>query len=267
MTEYKKGDRVRAKATLFDAGTRDRNGLLFSEKWAADGHVEWCYGTVIFVYVRRGREFQKYRVKYDEGTSMEALEKHLEHVVGEEDSDDGSDEGNEMGGSQCSDSEGSTIERERVRDVIYGVVIHAEPDNREEGGNVTSDSEGEMGENNMGDLRNAIEPLSVGDRVTVHGLTWVRIEALEEDIRTDAEVETKFNRLHFSDAAREVDVFLQLMPLSKDRLLEIVRDGAAAAEDKRKWEIEHIEAALCIILGGAQYKAGTKLWSTQKKAC
>jgi hypothetical protein len=38
-----------------------------------------------------------------------------------------------------------------------------------------------------------------------------------------------------------------------------------AAKDKRKWEIEHIEAALCIIFWGAQYKAGTTLWSTQKK--
>ena len=139
---------------LFDEGTRDRNGLLFSEKWAADGHGEWCYGTVSFVYVRRGRQIQKYRVKYDEGTSMEALEEHLEIVVGEEDSD-GSDDVNEMGGSQCEDSDGSTstVEPERIRDVIQGVVIQADVDNREEGGgNVTSDSEGEMGENNQGDF-------------------------------------------------------------------------------------------------------------------
>jgi len=40
MTRFDKGDRVRAKANLFDEGTRDRNGLLFSEKWAADGHGE-----------------------------------------------------------------------------------------------------------------------------------------------------------------------------------------------------------------------------------
>ncbi len=46
-------------------------------------------------------------------------------------------------------------------------------------------------------------------------------------------------------------------------MLQIVRD--AVAKDKRKWEIEHIEAALCIIFGGAQYKAGTNLWGVQKK--
>jgi hypothetical protein len=198
---------------------------------------------------------------------MEALEEHLEIVVGEEDSD-GSDDVNEMGGSQCEDSDGSTVEPERIRDVIQGGVIQADVDNREEGGgNVTSDSEGEMGETNQGDFprRPTLEPLSVGDRVTVHGVTWERIEQLEEDCRTQEEVETKFRRIHFTDATREVDIFLQLMPLSKEKLLQIVRDGADAAKDKRKWEIEHIEAALCIIFGGAQYKAGTHLWATHKK--
>ena len=71
MPRFKKGDRVKASAKLFDGnGGRDRNGLLYSEKWAADGHGEWCYGTVSFVYVRRGRKAQKYRVKYDEGTTI-----------------------------------------------------------------------------------------------------------------------------------------------------------------------------------------------------
>ena len=63
-------------------------------------------------------------------------------------------------------------------------------------------------------------------------------------------MQSKFTRLHLSDATKEVNVFLQLMPLSKEKLLQIVRDGAAVAKDKRKWEIEHIEAALCIIFGG-----------------
>ena len=256
---------MRAKATLFDEGTADRNGLLFSQKWAADGHGEWCYGSVSWIYCRRGRQVQRYRVKYDEGTTQEALEEHLELVVGDEESDSGSSEGNEMGGSQDYDSESSTLDGPRVRDVIDGVVIAAEPDNRAEGETVTSESEGEMGEGELGDLRNALEPMSVGDRVTVHGVTWEMIEGLQEDQRTEPEVETRFTRLHFNDATREVDVFLQLMPLSKEKLLQIVRDQAEIAGDKRKWEVEHIEAALCVIFGGAQYKAGTNLWSTQRK--
>ena len=49
--KFSKGDRVRAMATVFDGGeeSRDRNGLLLSEKCAADKNGEWCYGTVSFV--------------------------------------------------------------------------------------------------------------------------------------------------------------------------------------------------------------------------
>ena len=49
--KFSMGDRVRAKATVFDGGeeSRDRNGLLLSEKCAADKNGEWCYGTVSFV--------------------------------------------------------------------------------------------------------------------------------------------------------------------------------------------------------------------------
>ncbi len=60
--KFNKGDRVRLKATLFDNGKRDRNGLLFSEKWLADGNGEWCYGDVTHVYVKKGRQPQKYRI-------------------------------------------------------------------------------------------------------------------------------------------------------------------------------------------------------------
>ena len=115
MPRFKKGDRVKASAKLFDSNeTRDRNGLLFSEKWAADGNGEWCYGSVSFVYKKRGRTVQKYRVKYDEGTTMEALENHLEPYDNDGDSDEGSESGNEMAGSQGSESDGSTVEPERV---------------------------------------------------------------------------------------------------------------------------------------------------------
>jgi hypothetical protein len=265
MPGFKKGDRVRAKATVFDGdGRRDRNGLLWSEKWAADKNGEWCYGTVSFVYARRSRTEQKYRVKYDEGTVMEALEHHLEMVLDEGDSDEGSEGGHEMGGSNCDDSDGSTVEGERVLAMRAGDPQDPEPEEADSGGNVTSDSDGEMGENNM-NMRDAQEPLAIGDTVEVNGVTWQRLESLEEDVRTEPEVKTTFTRLHVDDTTKEVEVFLQLMPLSKDKLLQIVRDGATAAKDKRKWEMEHIEAALCIILGGAQYKTGTNLWATQKK--
>ena len=86
MTKFKKGDLVRVHAKEFD-GERDEEGRLFSEKWAADGHGEWCYGTISHVYVRKGREAQKYRIKYDEGSSMSCLEGIIEFAPEGEESD------------------------------------------------------------------------------------------------------------------------------------------------------------------------------------
>ncbi len=104
--KFSKGDRVRAKATVFDGGeeSRDRNGLLFSEKWAADKNGEWCYGTVSFVYARKGRHAQSYRVKYDEGTVMQAEDAHLELVEDGSDSEEAASD-NEFGGSNASNSD------------------------------------------------------------------------------------------------------------------------------------------------------------------
>ncbi len=136
MPRFSKGDRVRATATLFDGGeeTRDRNGLFFSEKCAADKNGEWCYRTASFVYARRGRHLQKYRVKYDEGTTMEAEDAHLELV--QDDDDSGGDEvGNEMGGSDAANSDGDTV----GYDSDSAAIRRREED---EGGNVTDDSEG-----------------------------------------------------------------------------------------------------------------------------
>ena len=197
---------------------------------------------------------------------MEALENHLELFVQDEDSDEGSESGNEMGGSNNYDSDGSTVEGERVVQAgRAGEPREPVAEEDEGGGNVTSDSEGELGEDNMAGRGDAREPLQIGETVSVNDLIWERIESLAQDARREEEMQSKFTRLHISDATKEVDVFLQLMPLSKEKLLQIVRDGAAVAKDKRKWEIEHIEAALCIIFGGAQYKAGTNLWGVQKK--
>jgi hypothetical protein len=58
---------------------------------------------------------------------------------------------------------------------------------------------------------------------------------------------------------------LSLMPVSPEKLLSIVRDGALKAKDKRAWTIDDIHAALCIIFGGAQFKEFTDLWAVKKR--
>jgi hypothetical protein len=49
-------DRVKSSATLYDAGTEDENGLTFSQRQLGKVLGAFCFGTVTFVYHKRGRE-------------------------------------------------------------------------------------------------------------------------------------------------------------------------------------------------------------------
>ncbi len=164
--KYSKGDRVRLKATLFDdEKKKDREGRLFSKQWSDEGNGEWCHGSVTHVYVKKGRQAQKYRVKYDGGQTMTSLEEQMEVETLEEEDSEESSEGNELGGSDYEASEGSGSTVGLARHV--GVMVEQE----EEQGNVTDDSEGENGEGRPLDERDALEPMKLGDQVVVHGLT------------------------------------------------------------------------------------------------
>ncbi len=87
-------------------------------------------------------------------------------------------------------------------------------------------------------------------------LTWERIEGLNKDCRTEPHFDTTFKTQLFNEDTKEVDVFLALMPLSKNALLNIVRGNAENDNDKRVWSMWHIEAALAIILGGHSSRRG-----------
>jgi hypothetical protein len=68
----------------------------------------------------------------------------------------------------------------------------------------------------------------------------------------------------FHEDATEVEVFRALMPLDRESLLAIIRDNADEDGDRRLWEPWHVDAALAVIFGGAQFKEGTDLWSTKR---
>ncbi len=79
-------------ATQFDGeGERDELGLTFSEKWLRDGNGEWCYGKISFVFVKKSRQPQKYRILYHDGTFMESLEKDIQMALDNEDRSDSED--------------------------------------------------------------------------------------------------------------------------------------------------------------------------------
>jgi hypothetical protein len=77
VSKFVKGDQVRVHATKFD-GIIDELGLSFSARWARDNNGEWCYGKISFVYKKKSREAQKYRILYHDGTTMLSLEAEIE---------------------------------------------------------------------------------------------------------------------------------------------------------------------------------------------
>ncbi len=60
-------------------------------------------------------------------------------------------------------------------------------------------------------------------------------------------------------------MFNAFLPLSKEALLEIVRENAEEANDHCVYYLWHIDCALAWIFGGAQFKAETDLWATEPK--
>jgi hypothetical protein len=94
---------------------------------------------------------------------------------------------------------------------------------------------------------------------------WKRIEGLPEDTRTEHHFDSYFKANMFHDMTREVDVFNALLPISKEALLELVRENAEDVNDRSTYYLWHIDCALAVLFGGAQFKAETDLWSTKRK--
>ena len=73
-------DRVKSRANLYDEGTEDENGLRFSQRQLAKGLGAFCFGAVTHVYRKTGRQPQKYRVRWDDGSICQVLHEHVELV-------------------------------------------------------------------------------------------------------------------------------------------------------------------------------------------
>ncbi len=87
MTKFAKGDLVRVHASKFDGDQDnvDELGLTYSQRMLHDNKKgEWCYGRISLVFTKKSRQPQKYKMKYHEGGSMDALEADVEMVPGEE---------------------------------------------------------------------------------------------------------------------------------------------------------------------------------------
>ncbi len=109
-----------------------------------------------------------------------------------------------------------------------------------------------------------VKGIEMGQIAQAGEYRWKMVQEITEDSRQEPHFETTFKANMFHTDATEVDVFWALMPLSRDSLLNIIRDNADVDGDMRLWEKWHVDAALAVIFGGAQFKEGTNLWSTKR---
>ncbi len=74
------------------------------------------------------------------------------------------------------------------------------------------------------------------------------------DPRTERHEDTVFKNLRINDDTTELDIFLALLPLFPEQLLEIVRDGSQRSGDKIKWTVEHIflPCVFCLVLDNSK---------------
>ena len=246
---------MRVLATVFDSEEgRDGQGRTFSEKWANDGHGSYCGGIITRVLVKKRGKPYTYKIKWDDGSTMNCEEQHVEQAI-EEDSED-----------ENVVQEDRTNEADMNEDEDADSRSEAESTNSYEGSKTDSETgvcEGE--EQERGDVVGFGETVVCGSDDDPLRKTWTRIGDLTVDERTEETHETVFKHLRVDSQTTELDLFMALMPLKPADLLTLVREGGDRANDKNHWKLEHIMAALCIIFGGAQFKEGTDLWCLTQK--
>jgi hypothetical protein len=91
--KVKTNDNVRVLATTFDnEDEKDGAGRMYSQKHAHDGNGAYCRGTITRVLKRKVRNSQMYKIKWDDGSTMNCQEEYMEINNEEDDSEVDSDE-------------------------------------------------------------------------------------------------------------------------------------------------------------------------------
>ena len=122
-SKLKKDQHVRVLATVFDSEEgKDAQGRLYSEQWARKGHGSYCGGIVTRVLVKQRGKPQNYKIKWDDGSTMNCEEQHIEQAL-ESDSEDDSEAGRDgeydsdrnahNGDTDSVDEEGKVPEQEQ----------------------------------------------------------------------------------------------------------------------------------------------------------
>ena len=194
------GDRVKSRATLYDEGTEDEDGLTFSQRQLGKGLGAFCFGEVTHVYRKTGRQSQKYRVKWDSREVSQVLHEHLELVSVVEGSSD-------VGG-------GTDIDE--ATDYNRFVTVDGEETDEEGEGEQEVAEEGEV--------------TRVGGVVEVGEVKWKRIENITRDVREGhARFDLQVKPFVVNASTTEKELFWLCMPVSRDKLVDVVRSRAGLA--------------------------------------
>jgi hypothetical protein len=231
-TKFAKGDDICVHASKFDGeGETDELGLKFSERWLRDGNGEWCYGKISFVFKKKTRMPQKYRIKYHEGTVMESLEADIEMAPEEEtEAKDSSEDREDRQALHDADRDGEDEDDrhplDRGEEDVDGNTGTVELDSDEDDDALDEETV-TVGETHYRvcakrkrrtEAENESEAdIKMGETVTAGAYRWRRIEGITEDTRVEPHFDTTFKTNIFNDDALEIDIFRAFMPL--DRLI------------------------------------------------
>jgi hypothetical protein len=104
---------------------------------------------------------------------------------------------------------------------------------------VTDDEAGEVAEGEEAEIGDVTE---IGESVTKGGAddpekkNWTRIKGMPTDPRTEEHQNTTFRNLRVRRDTQELEIFLALLPLSPESMLQIVRDGTRKAGQNDTWK-------------------------------
>jgi hypothetical protein len=190
-------DRVKSRATLYDEGTEDENGLVFSQRQLGKGLGAFCYGAVTHVYRKSGRQPQKYRVRWDCGSISQVLHEHVELVS--------VPEGSVGVGGGVDINEETEFDR-------FVTVDGAE-----------TDDEGEVDQRPI----EAGSVTRVGGEVEVAGVKWKRVENVTRDVREGLErFDLQVKPFVINNSTTEKELFWLCMPVTREKLVDVVRSRA-----------------------------------------
>ena len=213
---------------------------------------------IAHVYVKKARNAQEYNIRYDNGESMRGVEEHIESA--EDDSESSEDEREERKDNMLDEERSEDVSTDYEGETLRETTDRDAEATDDEAGEVEEGKEDEMGEDiPMG------ETITKGAEDDPNKKSWTRVDGMPTDARGEKREDTVFKNLRINDDTTELEVFLALLPLSPEKLLEIMRDGSARYGDKQKWNVDHIFSALCVLFGGGQFKEGTDLWSVRRK--